>query len=134
MSVKAIFCYNTQISMPNTHPTPPPPPNPAAPNTPEWLYNEIMRHIEPDLMLEHIPQLDEWYKDETPEKKEERLASYDKAFELFAKASSELGQMTVEEAEKVKKKVHAKAVKQETEEHREEIDSAEAALDSDDDA
>jgi hypothetical protein len=60
-----------------------PPRNIYQPGTPEWLYDEIMRFIEPDLMIESVPLLDATYADETPEQKQERQAAYAIAFQNF---------------------------------------------------
>ncbi len=67
-----------------------PPPNPSTPNTEEWLYNEIMRHVEPDLMLNHLPLLDEKYANETPVEHLQRMKNYEDAYRIFDKAKAEI--------------------------------------------
>ena len=47
------------------------------------LYNAIMADIEPDLLLEHIPLLDELYADETQADHAARVARYEEAYEKF---------------------------------------------------
>lgn len=56
-----------------------PPPIPTA----EELYDSIMRGIEPELVRDQIPLLDEKYKDETPEQKTARMERYTKAFAAY---------------------------------------------------
>ena len=53
---------------------------------PEWLYNEIMHHIEPDLTTDKIALLNKKYAKETPEDREARMASYIFSFALFDEA------------------------------------------------
>lgn len=60
-----------------------PPRNIYDPGTPEWLYDEIMRHIEPDLMIEQVPLLDTKYAGESPEQRQDREAAYAQAFQHF---------------------------------------------------
>lgn len=60
-----------------------PPPNRQTAGTPAWLYDEIMRWIEPDLLLNVIPHHDELYGQETAEQREQRMKWYERAFVQF---------------------------------------------------
>ena len=57
--------------------------NPSAPQTVEWMYNEIMRHIEPDLLTNVLPQLSEYYAGESAIERHARFSSYQRAFRAF---------------------------------------------------
>lgn len=50
------------------------------------LYNAIMADIEPDLLLEHIPLLDELYSGEAAADKATRMARYESAYKKFDQA------------------------------------------------
>ncbi len=52
----------------------------------QWLYDEIMQHIEPELMTDQIGKLEERYKDESPEEREDRLQRYTVSFIIFQDA------------------------------------------------
>lgn len=47
------------------------------------LYNAIMVNIEPDLVLEHLPYLDELYAGESEADRAERMARYEAAYKKF---------------------------------------------------
>lgn len=47
------------------------------------LYNAIMVDIEPDLLLEHIPYLDELYAGETEKAHADRMARYEESYKKF---------------------------------------------------
>ena len=49
------------------------------------LYNQLMSKIEPDLMTDQLPLLDEKYKGETPEAAKIRSDRYEKAFAEYDK-------------------------------------------------
>jgi hypothetical protein len=65
-----------------------PPSNPSQPGTAQWIYDEIMRHIEPDLLTTRVIHLDEIYKNETKEEGLKRMACYEKAFQIFDAAAA----------------------------------------------
>ena len=50
----------------------------------EEIYNALMYDIEPELMTDMIPELDEIYANETEEEREERAERYARAFEMFS--------------------------------------------------
>jgi hypothetical protein len=49
----------------------------------EVIYNTLMEHIEPELVTDVLPYLDEWYKNETPEQNAARLERYKSAFATY---------------------------------------------------
>ncbi len=49
----------------------------------EDIYNLLMYEIEPELITDMIPELDEWYGDESEEEKMERGDRYHDAFEVL---------------------------------------------------
>lgn len=59
------------------------PPNPSAPGTPAWTYDEIMRHIEPDLLTSALPSIDAYYAGESAIERHARFSSYQRAFAAF---------------------------------------------------
>ncbi len=62
------------------------PPKPPKIPSGQEIYDMIMSQIEPELVSENLPTLEEKYKDEPEEKKQERLKKYEKAFEEYDKA------------------------------------------------
>ncbi|HVW67177.1 MAG TPA: hypothetical protein VHA78_05640 [Candidatus Peribacteraceae bacterium] len=54
-----------------------------APPDARWIYDEFMKHIEPDLMTDHIEHVDEKYAGETAEERAERYEQYTMAFLIF---------------------------------------------------
>ena len=58
--------------------------------TAQWLYDEIMQHVDKDLLTSNIPILDEELRNATPEEREERLAQYDESFDIFDQALEEV--------------------------------------------
>ena len=65
----------------------------------EQLYNTIMADIEPDLLLESIPLLDQLYAGETKDKKDARMKRYEVAYKKF---DAEFGKFMGEVTEEVK--------------------------------
>lgn len=59
------------------------PPNASVAGTPEWAYDELMRHIEPDLLTNALPLLDAYYAGETTIERHARFSSYQRAFAAF---------------------------------------------------
>ena len=53
------------------------------------LYNALMADIEPDLLLEHIPYLDELYSDESEADHAARMTRYEAAYKKFDAALQE---------------------------------------------
>ena len=71
------------------------------------LYDVIMCLIEPDLMSNAVGGLDEKYAGESPNDREDRLSSYDKAFVIFEKVLVDLEDMTVQDMKHVQQHIHA---------------------------
>lgn len=78
----ALFLYNTVMSQTQTYPA-----NPSLPGTAQWIYDEIMRFIEPDLLTTRIGFLDEIYANETEDEGKKRMMAYEKAFAIFDKVA-----------------------------------------------
>lgn len=106
------------------------PPNLAKLNTPQWLYNEVMRNIEPDLLTDHLPYLDQWYGGETLLQRMQRIASYERAFEIFEEVYPGIEEMYRKEVRGVKNAAHKQAMQLESTERTGEISGAESALSS----
>lgn len=96
----------------------------------DWLYDTLMSHIEPDLMTENLPTLEEKYKDETPEQHKARMASYDRAFELFDKAFGEIRQRVDKDVHEHHLQVQKHREQEEKKERQTDISSAEQQLNS----
>lgn len=75
----------------------------------QQLYNTLMFYIEPELMTDMVPLLDEMYKDETEEDKKLRTEWYAEAFEIFAENFAQFMGIWKNELVNVKKKAHAMA-------------------------
>jgi len=63
--------------------------NPKAWLTNDWLYQEIMRHIEPDLLLSN-DELKELYSDDDEEALQERFERYQKAYHRYEEVAHQL--------------------------------------------
>lgn len=107
-----------------------PPPNKQQAETPQWLYDEIMRWIEPDLMLNVIPNHQKIYANETQEQRNERMAYYDQAFAQFDAIYSQFSTVFFEQAKELAHVAQAQAHSQEAQAQRDEVQAAEAALNS----
>ena len=90
--------------MTSTQTLPTLPANTATPRSPEWLYCEIMRHIEPDLLPGTADHLDRIYKGETAAEHERRMAAYDRAFALFDTVYADVTSMIESEARDLRRK------------------------------
>ena len=99
-------------------PTFTPPANPSQEGTPEWFYNEIMRHIEPDLLTTAIAAHGEKYAKQSPEEVLERLKAYDRAFAVFDKASADVAQEYRSEVDKIRADAKESVKKEETKERK----------------
>lgn len=106
------------------------PANPSAPGTPEWLYNEIMRHIEPDLLTDVLSTHVEIYKDETHEERIERMKAYDEAFIIFDKAAAEFEHALHQDLRGVRAKSQHEARKREKKEQNKGLEDIESQLDT----
>ena len=113
---------------PNQKSTSIPPVNPSSPGTSEWFYDEIMRHIEPDLMTNVLPTHAEKYKNETQEQRVERMQSYDKAFTIFDKVADEYEKEFHQDVVDLKKKSRSKAMKEEVREKKKALKKIEDEL------
>jgi len=87
--------------------------------TPEWLYDRLMKHIEPDLTTENIKNLDEKYKGESDEDKELRQESYELAFDLFDVAVEAFEGGILDEVKEWKKAIRERAQEEESLEEEE---------------
>ncbi len=107
-----------------THQTqlkPAPPINTFPPDAPEWLYQEIMRHIEPDLLLERLPRLDAQYAGETLDQRVERMQYYERAFALFDQISADISAMIARDARRLKDEARGEIRRREGQEHGQEL-------------
>lgn len=117
---------------PNPKSTQDPPKNPSTPGTSEWFYDEIMRHIEPDLLTTVIPTHAEKYNDETQEERVERMKAYDAAFAIFDKVAEEYEKEFMEDVQKLKKQSRSKVMKEEKKERKQELSNIEKIIDTPD--
>jgi hypothetical protein len=98
-----------------------PPANTYPVDTPEWLYQEIMRHIEPDLMLDRLPKLNSVYAGESKREHAERMQSYEKAFAHFDQIYAKVAAMIARETRKLKERAKGEAHRREGEERGAEL-------------
>ncbi len=74
-----------------------------------WLYDEIMQHIEPDLLSDRIDALEERYKGETKEQRADRLSKYMLAFKIFTESLQEVSEMQPFELQELQHSVQINA-------------------------
>jgi hypothetical protein len=86
---KSYFCYNERNKNMKTK-TASAVQDPQPLFTAEQLYNELMWHIEPELMIENIQHLDEMYAGETPEERTKRFEYYAHCFSTFDQCLADL--------------------------------------------
>lgn len=67
----------------------------------EWLYDAIMRLVEPELLSANIPLLDEQYQDETAEQHEARMKRYEDAFRRFNEILTNFGDFLYQQSRTV---------------------------------
>lgn len=115
---------------PNPNPASVAPQNPSAPGTAEWMYNEIMREIEPDLLTTELPKHLEKYARETQAQREERMKAYEQAFAIFDTVAAACEQEMRHGVEELRKQAHAKAVSEEGRERAEELRTIEQEMDA----
>ena len=106
-----------------------PPPNPSQPGTPEWFYNEIMRHVEPDLLTTAIPQHAAYYANETKEQRIKRMDAYDKAFAIYDKVAAQAEDKFTADLHALRDKAHQDTLKKERREQERGVGEAESKLD-----
>lgn len=59
-----------------------------------WLYDELMQHIEPDLLSSNVSSLDAVHAGESAEERAERLNRYVVAFRIFGECLEELSDVS----------------------------------------
>ncbi len=90
-----------------------PPPNPSQPGTSQWLYDEIMRHIEPDLVTTMLPRHIDMYAKESQKERVARMKAYDEAFAVFDKVAAEFEQEFHHDVQRLKTDAREKAMTEE---------------------
>ncbi len=95
----------------------------------EQLYNALMLEIEPELMTDMVPELEEIYAGETDEERKERGDRYAAAFELFAERFSKILDLWKEELHKFKEKALAEFQKKSTKEDAKHMADIERSID-----
>lgn len=103
--------------------------DPTAWFTPEWLYDEIMRCIEPDLVSSSLPMLDAKYAGEDPAEREFRLGKYQEAFALFDIALEKFEEAIGTQLRGYKQVAQKKALKEEQDETSQALHAIEQELD-----
>lgn len=96
--------------------------------SPEELYDLLMQEIEPDLALGRINTLDEIYKEETSEEREDRLAHYEFAFIIFDECLQDIALENEEDLKMFKDAMRAIAEEAEGREDSEHIKNIERSL------
>ena len=104
--------------------------NPYPRRSMEWLYEEIMRHIEPDLTLQRFHKLDKLYATETKKERGERLHWYESAFALYDRIFADVAAMYAKEGRAQKHAVRKKTGAQEHTERSTELQDIERIIDS----
>ena len=106
-----------------------PPGNPSQRGSAQWVYDEIMRNIEPDLITTRIVHLDEMYANETEEEGKKRMQSYEKAFEIFDAVAAQFEKDFHSGVLKLRKDAHAKAIQDERKERDQNAKNIESTFD-----
>ncbi len=104
------------------------PKNPSPERTPEWLYNEIMRHVLPDLMTDHLPLLELKYAGESEMEKASRRSAYEEAFRVFDAVAKDITLPIVEAGRGVLRTLRAAHARDESAQAAEDLRSAEDSL------
>ena len=97
---------------------------------PQWLYDLIMRGIEPDLMSDQIPQLEVRYREESVEGRRKRMDRYEHAFAQFDEALENFSAMLYLSMEEAKAHAQEQIDVQEQVEREAAMKDIEASLDS----
>ncbi len=106
------------------------PKNPWPRTAAYWLYDEIMRHINPDLMIERIPLLEKKYASENAMEHEARMGEYQRAFDLYDRIYKDVTNVCADEAHKLKEESRKKAMGKEAAEQGSDIEHVEQKLTS----
>ncbi len=104
------------------------PKNPSPERTPEWLYNEIMRYIHPDLMTDRLPYLSLKYSGESECEKAARLSGYDEAFRVFDEVTRDVTKPIVEAGREAVRRLRSSRAKEEHAQAAADLRSAEDFL------
>ncbi len=124
------FCYNTLMSRQDPHTAFVPPANTYPIHSPEWVYDEIMRHIEPELMLAELPLLENRYAGESEAQKTRRLAGYERAFQVFDAAYGKVVELLSEETHQLRARAREQVGKQERDEASKDMADFESRFDA----
>ncbi len=95
-----------------------------------WLYDEIMRNLNPDLMIERIPLLDKKYAGESHEEHAARMQQYQQTFDVYDQVYAQAADLYAQESHRIKENVRAHAMREEAAEQGSEIASVEQKLGS----
>ena len=106
-----------------------PPSNPSPESTPEWVYNELMRFIEPDLMTTVVPHHAEMYQGESREQTINRMKHYDDAFAAFDVAAKNVEADAFAQVRALKNQAQTEVHSTEQHEHAQEASAVEQLLD-----
>lgn len=98
------------------------------PTTAAILYDILMSEIEPELMSENIPGLEEFHADETPEQARARASHYTWAFHTFATLWDAFVHDCDEQLAAAKSTVLERAQKQETQKSTEILQNIEERM------
>lgn len=109
----------TPVSATNPHPF----------MTAPWLYDEIMQHIDRDLLTSNIPLLDAELKNATPEERAERLAVCDESFDIFDLSLSDVDEQMREDVINWKRQMNDQLQKISAAQESEQIQSIEKSFD-----
>lgn len=95
-----------------------------------WLYDEIMRHINPDLMIERVPLLEKKYLGEAPMEHEARMHEYQRAFDLYDRIYKDVANVCADEAHRIKEDSRATAMGKEAAQQGSDLKNVEQKLTS----
>lgn len=84
-------------------------------STPQWLYDEIMRSIEPELVTDMLPTLDTIYAAETSEEHDVRMERYRLAYAAYDDALEQMNRYLFDSLQ-IEKTVNIRARRSEEEE------------------
>lgn len=94
------------------------------------LYDSVMAHIEPDLLSANIDTIDEKYADESDVDRAAREEGYQNAFDECVRVLSLMKEGLVDQAHRYAQMQKATVSKKEAEEKEQNVEQAEAELDS----
>jgi hypothetical protein len=106
-----------------------PPKNPSQPGTAAWLYDEVVRFIEPDLMSDRIVLARKWRDGETDVTYTERQARYDRAKAAVEEAMRDIAALSERDGTAMMQELRRGAEQADDEQRDQDLSAIDQAMD-----